>query len=217
MNQPHLSWWTLTSKCSKHTFLLSLWPLKASGLPFILSFGLQKHQSNLLSSFQTWKYVNLTLIQAFLLLKTWYGHGFLYLKTEKHHSYLALTFLTTVDFIYYLFQGFSAVITYTVPSLFIYSVPKHHCYILVGTLASKNISGSLFVVCLSLNAFFVPFSGILCCKYIKHTYPVAVYTLNTQRTSYYLFLTAENAPLIFHAVVLASKTSTVSFFQLRNL
>ena len=100
---------------------------------------------------------------------------------------------------------FSELITYTVPCLFTYSFPKRHCYLWVSTLASKNISGTLFDLCLSLNAFFLPFSGILTGKYTKHTYHVAVSTLNTRSTSYCLFLTAENAPLIFHAVVYPSK------------
>ena len=133
-------------------------------------------------------------------------HGFLHLKLEKHHSYLPLTFLTTVDYIYYLFQGFSGLITLTVPCHFIYGVQKHHCYFRVKTLAStKSTSDTLFVVWLSLDTFFLPFSGIFTCNYMKHTCPVAVYTLNTPSTPSCLFLTAENLLLTFHAVVWPSK------------
>ena len=71
----------------------------------------------------------------------------------------------------------------------------------VSTLTSKRISATLFVVCLPLIMFFVPFSCILTCKYMNHTYPVAVYTLNTWRTPYCLFLTTENVPFIFDAMI----------------
>ena len=119
---PFCGFWT--SKHAKHTLLLYLSPLKASPLLFMLSLGLQRHQPELFSSFQTWKYVNQTLIQAFLPLKTRCGHGLLHLKTEKHHSYLAFNFLTTVDFIYYLFQCFSMLFIYTVPSFVYLQRPK---------------------------------------------------------------------------------------------
>ena len=78
-----------------------------------------------------------------------------------------LDFLTTVVFIYYLFRGIWALITYTVTCLFIYSVQK------------------------------------------RHVYSVAVYIQNSLGTPYSFFLTTENAPLTFHAAVLASKTSAV--------
>ena len=196
MYQPRLSRCSLTSKYTKNTFLLCLWPLKESRFPFMLSFSLKKQQPHVFSTFQTSKYVKQTWIQAFVPVKMWCVHEFLHLKLEKHHSYLFLCFLTTVDYIYYFFQGFSAIITYSVPFLFIYSVQKRHCC---------QLKGTFFVVCLSLNTFFVPFSGVLTCKYIKHTYPVAVYILNTWSTPYCLFLTTKNALLTFHAVVSSSK------------
>ena len=100
--------------------------------------------------------------------------------------------------------------------MFVYSVQKCHCYISISTLTSKNISGTLFVVCLFRNMFFLPFSGILTCKYINHTYPVAVYTLNTRSTPYCLFLTAKNVPLIFHAVVWPSKDQPYLFSNFKT-
>ena len=106
--------------------------------------------------------------------------------------------------------------TYTVPCYFIYSVHKRYCYLCVSTLASKHISGSLFVFCLSLNMFFLPFSGILTCTYINHTYPAAVYTLNTRSTPYCSFLTAENVPLTFHAVVWLWKHARYFFSNLET-
>ena len=205
MHQPHLSSSSLTSKYPKNTLLLCLWLLKASPLLFMLSYDLEKDQPYLFSTFKTFKYVKRTVIQVFVPLKTSCLHDFLHFKLEKHHSYLAFGFITTDDFIYYLFQSFLVLIKYTVPCLFIYSVQKRHCYLSVSTLASRNISNTLFVVSFSLNTSFLPFSGILTFKYIKHTYPVAVYTLNTRSTPYCLFLTTENAPLTFHAVLWPSK------------
>ena len=70
---------------------------------------------------------------------------------------------------------------------------------------SKNISGTFFVLFQSLSTFFLPFYVILTCKYINHTYSVAVYTLNLRSNSYSLFLTAENVPSTFHSVVWPSK------------
>ena len=174
----------------------------------MLSYDLEKDQPYLFSTFKTFKYVKRTVIQAFVPLKTSCLHDFLHFKLEKHHSYLAFGFITTDDFIYYLFQSFLVLIKYTVPCLFIYSVQKRHCSLSVSTLASRNISNTLFVVSFSLNTSFLPFSGILTFKYIKHTYPVAVYTLNTRSTTYCLFSTAEKVPVTFHAVLSPSKLQT---------
>ena len=100
-----------------------------------------------------------------------------------------------------LFKAFKS----TVPCLLICGEHKRHYYMCVSTITSKNTTGTLFVVCLSLNMFFVPFCCILSSKYINHTYPVAECTLNTRRTTYSLFLTAENVPFIFDAMVWFSK------------
>ena len=64
---------------------------------------------------------------------------------------------------------------------------------------------TLFVLSLSLNTFFVPVSCFSTCKYINHSYPVAVYTLNTRSTPYCFFLMAKKLPFTFGAVVWHSK------------
>ena len=58
---------------------------------------------------------------------------------------------------------------------------KRSCYPSIKTLAFKNFSDRLFVVCFSLNMLFLPFSRILTCKSINNSYPVPVYTLNIQQ------------------------------------
>ena len=63
------------------------------------------------------------------------------------------------------------------------------------------LDGTLFVVGLPLNAFFLFISGILTSKYINYTYLVAVQTVNRPSTPYCLFLTAENVPLSFGFVL----------------
>ena len=87
------------------------------------------------------------------------------------------------------------------PCLVIYSVHKRHCFLSVSALTSKKISVTLFVVCLSVNTFFLPFSGSLTCKYITRIYPVAGYSVNTRSTPYCLLLIAENVPLIFFRIL----------------
>ena len=95
------------------------------------------------------------------------------------------------------------------------SVHTQHCYLSLSTLTSKNISGTLFIVCLSLNMLFLPFSCILTSKCINHTYPVALYTLNTPSTPYCLFLTDKNVPFNFEHVLGPSKRRSYlcSYFQ----
>ena len=85
------------------------------------------------------------------------------------------------------------------------------CYLSVSTLASKNISGTLFVVCLSLNTFFLPFYCILASKTINKSYPAVVYTLNTSMTPYIF----ENEMFTVHPVVCFSKHQSYlySFFD----
>ena len=74
---------------------------------------------------------------------------------------------------------------YTGPYLFVDLVQERNCYFSGSTLTSKNISGTLFVFCLSLNMFFLLFSDLLTLKWINHTYLVAVCSLNTERTLYF--------------------------------
>ena len=93
--------------------------------------------------------------------------------------------------------------TYSVPCFVIYSENKRLSHHSVNTLTSKNTSGILLVFSLSINTFFLPFSGILPCNYMNQHYPVAVYVLNS--TPYSLFLIAANVSLIFHAVRSPSK------------
>ena len=106
MHLPHLSWCSLTSKYTKHTLLVCLWPLKASRLPLMLWFGLEKHAPFLFSSHKIFKCVRQTLIHPFLPLKTSRVHGLLYLNLEKRHSHFVFSFLITVDLFYCLFSGF---------------------------------------------------------------------------------------------------------------
>ena len=65
--------------------------------------------------------------------------------------------------------------------------------------------GALFVVCFVLNTLFLLFCGILSSNCICCAYLVAVYTVNTQSTTFCLFLTAENFPLSFGFVLWFSK------------
>ena len=141
----------------------------------------------------------------------WGGPKFMHFYQWKHDAYmvccplilknviptLLFNFSIIVNFIYFLVSAFWALITYTVPCLFIYGVHKRHYYICVSTWRSENIGGTLFVVCLFVILFFVPFSYILTCKYINHTYPFPVYIRNTPSTPYCMYWTAENFPLTF--------------------
>ena len=83
MDQPHLCWFGLTSKYTKHTLLICLWPLKLWRLLSILSFFLQKQQPCFFSTFQNLKYVKWTLSHAFLGLEAWavcrvWQHGWVF-------------------------------------------------------------------------------------------------------------------------------------------
>ena len=59
--------------------------------------------------------------------------------------------------------------------------------------------GPLFVLCLLINRLVLLFSCI------SRTYLVAVYALNTPKTRYCFFLTTENVPFIFDAMIWTSK------------
>ena len=69
------------------------------------------------------------------------------------------------------------------PCLFSGTVEKLNSCLSVSTFASKNISGTLFVVCLPLRFFLKPFSGILNLKSINDGYSFAVSALNTLNTA----------------------------------
>ena len=79
------------------------------------------------------------------------------------------------------------------------------------TLTSKNVCGTLIVLYLFLNMFFVRFSSILTWKYFKHTYVVAVSTLNAPSTLSSVFITAKNVAFTFHDVLLPSKRQQYLF------
>ena len=184
MHQAHLSWCSLTSKYTKHPSLSCLSPLKASYLPFMLSLDLQKHQPYFLCSFQTFKYVKSTFIHTFLLLNASCIRVLFQFNLQKLHWYFVFGFFIAVDLIHCFFWGLETLNTLAVPCFFVYSIQNNHCYLSASSLTSKRISGTLFLLCLWLNIFFVPFCGILTCKYIKLSYLVAFSTLNTPSTPY---------------------------------
>ena len=107
--------------------------------------------------------------------------------------------------------------TYTVPCFFIDVVEKFNCYLSVSILASKNISGILFVVCFSPSMFFLPFRCILSQKCINHTYLVAIYTLNTTSTPYFLFIIAKNLTFSFLMLFFGLQYINRTFFIISKL
>ena len=110
--------------------------------------------------------------------------------------------------------------TYTVPCFFIDAVEKFNCYLSVSILASKNISGILFVVCFSPSMFFLPFPCILTQKCINHTYLVAIYTLNTTSTTstpYFLFIIAKNLTFSFLMLFFGLQYINRTFFIISKL
>ena len=145
------------------------------------------------------------LFSAVKLVNAWAAPTLLLFNVEKHHSYVTFSVLITVDLFYCLFWGFPKLHTYTAPWLFVGRVQKRNSYFSVGTLTSKNISDTWFIVCFSLNMLFLPFSGILTWKCINHTCVVAVHALNTPRTPYFFLITAENVTFIFYSLFQVSK------------
>ena len=86
---------------------------------------------------------------------------FLHFKVQKYHSYFPFGFLNTVYLFYFLFSGFQTVNRDTLSCFFVARSQRRDCQLSVITLTSKNISGTLFLVCLSLNMIFLPLRGIL--------------------------------------------------------
>ena len=78
--------------------------------------------------------------------------------------------------------------------------------------ALNMLDWALFVVCLLVDTLFLLFSGILTCNCISRTYLVAVYALNTPSTPCCLFLTTENVPFIFDAMIWTSKHQPYDFY-----
>ena len=70
--------------------------------------------------------------------------------------------------------------------MFLHKVQNHNCYIYISILTTQNISGTLFVLCLSIKIFCLTFSDILTLKCINHTYLAEDYSLNTPSTTYLL-------------------------------
>ena len=95
--------------------------------------------------------------------------------------------------------------------LFVDRVQKYNSYLFVSTLTSKNISGTLCVVCSTLNLLFLPFSGILSWKFINHTYPVAVFTLYTPRKPYFFVYNHQKHNIYLSWFPLTFKTFNCTF------
>ena len=102
--------------------------------------------------------------------------------------------------------------TYTLPSMFVDKVNWYNCYPSVSTLTFKNISRNLFVLCLSLNLFFLQFTGILTKKFINHTYLVAYYIRNTPSTCSFLIYNGYKRNIYLWCCPLTFKASMVPFF-----
>ena len=137
----------------------------------------------------------------------------LHLHRERRYRCFTFCFVTTADLLLRLLT----LNTYTISCFFAHRVQKRSFYDSVRTLTSKNIGGTLFVVCLSLNWFFLPFSGLLTLKLISHSYLVAVYTLNTQKHLISLFRTSENVIFPFAACLRRSKIQWYLFFSCKRL
>ena len=172
MQQLHLISLFITVENIRYTFHVVFYP--------------SKHQSYLFSYFQTSKCVRQYLVYClFATVNTLFLLFFavqlviasaasmlLEFNLEKHYSYFAFSFLTSFDRSYFLFWGVWTANTYTVLCFFVDRVQKSSCYLCLSTLASKNISGTLFLVCVCLNLFFLSFCGVLTWKYINNSYLV---------------------------------------------
>ena len=90
---------------------------------------------------------------------------------------------------------------------------KHQPYLCSNFKSSKYVRLSL-VCCLFACTYtlVLVFWGILTCNCISRTYLVAVYTLNTPSTPCCLFLTTENVPFIFDAMIWTSKHQPYDFY-----
>ena len=75
----------------------------------------------------------------------------------------------------------------SVPCFFVDRIKKWNSNHSVSTLTSKNISGTFFFLCFSLNIFFEPFSGIFNCKSLNNSYLVKGYIPNKPSTQSFLF------------------------------
>ena len=95
-----------------------------------------------------------------------------------------------------------------------YRLQKPNYFFFVNNLTSKDINGTLWVFCLSLNMLFLTFSDILTSKFINHCYLVAVYTLNTPSATYFSVYNREKCHIHLSCWPFTVKTSVVDFFLL---
>ena len=109
----------------------------------------------------------------------------LHFNIKKNQSCFDFSGLTTTDLFYLFFWGFEIPNTYTEPSFFVDRVQKCNCHLCISALTSKNISGTLFMICFCLNVFITSFSGILSWKDINHSDFVLAYTPNTRSTPFF--------------------------------
>ena len=77
--------------------------------------------------------------------------------------------------------------------------------------ALNMLDGTLFVVFLLLNMLYWLFRGILTLNWISRKYLDPVYTVNTPREPCSLFLTAQNVPSIFDAMIWTLKHQPYHF------
>ena len=73
----------------------------------------------------------------------------LHFKLEKRTLSFCFSFVKAVCLFYFLIWSFWKPNTYNVRSLVLERIRKSYCYLSVGTLTSKNITGTLIVLCLS--------------------------------------------------------------------
>ena len=97
------------------------------------------------------------------------------------------------------------------PLVFFSGLEKTNCTFVPTSKALNMLDGTLFVVFMLVNMLFLLFWGSLTLNCISRIYLVAVYTRNTPRQPCSLFLTAENVPSIFDAMIWTSKHQPYHF------
>ena len=165
MHQPWLACCSSHSKYTKKTpyfFVYRFWKhgLHVSSYLFSLeiinrTFFITSKRSNMLGdiffcSFFAFKY---TISFFFFPLQFVIASAapiLLHLHRERRYRCFTFCFVTTADLLLRLLT----LNTYTISCFFAHRVQKRSFYDSVRTLTSKNIGGTLFVVCLSLNWFF---------------------------------------------------------------
>ena len=92
-----------------------------------------------------------------------------------------------------------------------FGLENSNCTFFATFKAINMLDGTLLVVFLLLNMLYRLFRGILTLNWISRKYLHAVYTVNTPREPCSLFLTAENLPSIFDAMIWTSKHQPYHF------